>query len=122
MYKLRFAVALPILQTLVALILLLWADRTPTPRNVEFFYHPAAWLICKGLNAPAMLLLIPLGGTWYFVPPIDKRHPGQKIVQRPVTIGIEVSFFQCHPNDGGRSPFHPKKRPLPSVCVRDLLR
>lgn len=41
MRKLRLAVALPILQILVALVLLLWADRTPIPRNVDFYYHPS---------------------------------------------------------------------------------
>ena len=70
MRKLKLAIVLPIIQVLVALFLLLQADRTHGPGGVDYHYFPPAWLICKGLNAPAMLLLIPFGGTWYFVPPI----------------------------------------------------
>ena len=68
MRKLKFAIVLPITQVLIALILLLWADRTPVPPKLDYYYLPPAWLICKGLNAPAMLLLVPFGGDWYFVP------------------------------------------------------
>jgi hypothetical protein len=68
MRKLRFALVLPITQVVIALILLLWADRTPVPPHLDYSYHPPAWLICKGLNAPVMLLLVPFGGDWYFVP------------------------------------------------------
>jgi hypothetical protein len=64
MRKLRLAIALPITQVLIASILLLWSDRTPvSPPN----FAPA-WLICKGMNAPAMLLMTVFGGNWYFVP------------------------------------------------------
>jgi hypothetical protein len=68
MRKLKLAIVLPIGQVLIASILLLWADRTPVPRYWNYPYHPAAWLICKDLNAPAMLLLIPFGGNWYNLP------------------------------------------------------
>jgi hypothetical protein len=68
MRKLKFAIVLPIAQVLIASILLLWADRTPVPPHLDYYYHPPAWLICKGLNAPAMLLLVPFGGNWYFLP------------------------------------------------------
>jgi hypothetical protein len=70
MRKLKLAIILPITQVLVASFLLLKAERTQIPPGLDYYYHPAAWLICKGLNAPAMLLLVPFGGTWYFVPPI----------------------------------------------------
>ncbi len=70
MRKLKLAIFLPIIQVLVAVVLLLQADRTHGPGGVDYHYFPPAWLICKGLNAPAMLLLVPFGGTWYFVPPI----------------------------------------------------
>jgi hypothetical protein len=64
--KLKFAIVLPITQLLIASTLLLWADRTYVPPP----NFPLAWLICKGLNAPAILLLVPFGGTWYFLPPM----------------------------------------------------
>jgi hypothetical protein len=70
MRKLKLAIILPIIQVLVATVLLLQADRTRGPGGVDYHFFPPAWLICKGLNAPAMLLLVPFGGTWYFVPPI----------------------------------------------------
>jgi hypothetical protein len=70
MRKLKFAIVLPLIQVLVAVVLLLQADRTHGPGGVDYHYFPPAWLICKGLNAPAMLLLVPFGGTWYFVPQI----------------------------------------------------
>ena len=70
MRKLKLAIILPIIQVLVAVVLLLQADRTHGPGGLDYHYFPPAWLICKGLNAPAMLLLVPFGGTWYFVPQI----------------------------------------------------
>src|SRR5271170_557050 len=70
MRKLKLAIVLPLIQVLVAVVLLLQADRTHGPGGVDYHYFPPAWLICKGLNAPAMLLLVPFGGTWYFVPQI----------------------------------------------------
>jgi hypothetical protein len=70
MRKLTRAIVLPLAQVFVAVVLLLQADRTHGPGGVDYHYFPPAWLICKGLNAPAMLLLVPFGGTWYFVPPI----------------------------------------------------
>jgi hypothetical protein len=57
---------LPITQVLIAWVLLLWADQTPVPPP----NFPPAWLICKTLNAPAMLLMTAFGGNWYFVPPV----------------------------------------------------
>jgi hypothetical protein len=70
MRKLKLAIFLPIIQVLVAVVLLLKADRTIGPGGVDYYFFPPAWLICKGLNAPAMLLLVPFGRSWYFVPQI----------------------------------------------------
>jgi hypothetical protein len=70
MRKLKLAIILPIMQVLVAAALLVWADRTPSPPGIDYAYHPPAWLICKGLNAPVMLLLAPFGGNWYNVPSV----------------------------------------------------
>jgi hypothetical protein len=66
MRKLKFAIVLPIAQILIASVLLLWADRTPIPPP----NFPVAWFLCRALNAPVMLLMIPLGGNWNFVPQI----------------------------------------------------
>jgi hypothetical protein len=70
MRKLKLAIVLPVTQVLIAWILLLWADQTPVPRGLDYMYHPPAWLVCKGLNAPVMLLLIPFGGNWYNAPAV----------------------------------------------------
>jgi hypothetical protein len=66
MRKLKLAIVLPIIQVLVASILLLWADRAAIlPPNFS-----VAWLLCRSLNAPVMLLMSLFGGNWYFVPEI----------------------------------------------------
>jgi len=66
MRKLKFAIALPIAQILIASILLLLADRAAiSPPNFSL-----AWLLCRSLNSPVMLLMLPFGGNWNFVPQI----------------------------------------------------
>jgi hypothetical protein len=66
MRKLKLAAVLPIIQVVVASLLLLWADRAAIrPPNFS-----AAWLLCRSLNAPVMLLMILFGGNWNFVPQI----------------------------------------------------
>jgi hypothetical protein len=69
--KLRLAWVLPIIQVLVASILMEWSKRAHGPRRVEY-YVPTSWLICRGLNAPALLfrflnprMWVP---TWDWVP------------------------------------------------------
>ncbi len=57
MRKLKLALVLPIAQVVIAAILLQWGYRAPTPRGSEF-YEPTASLICRGLNAPALLFRV----------------------------------------------------------------
>lgn len=66
MRKLKFAVVLPIIQILIASILLLWADRAPYPR----LSFPAGWFFCRLLNAPVVVLMFPFGGNWNYLPEI----------------------------------------------------
>lgn len=66
MRKLRLAIVLPIIQVVVASLLLLWADRAAIPPP----NFSVAWLLCRSLNAPVMLLMILFGGNWNFVPQI----------------------------------------------------
>lgn len=54
MQKLRFALLLPVIQAVVALGLIEWGEQTPGPRGADSFV-PTAWLVCRGLNAPALL-------------------------------------------------------------------
>lgn len=66
MRKLKLAIVLPIAQILIASILLLLADRAAiSPPNFS-----DAWLLCRSLNAPVMVLMLPFGGNWNFVPQI----------------------------------------------------
>jgi len=54
LHKLRWTWALPITQSLVAASLLQWGYSVPAPRGSEL-YVPTARLICRGLNAPALI-------------------------------------------------------------------
>jgi hypothetical protein len=54
MHKLRLALVLPVIQFAIAAILLQWAYRAPIPRGSEA-YVPTVRLVCRGLNAPALL-------------------------------------------------------------------
>ena len=115
MRKLKLAIVLPIIQVVVASSLLLQADRTQVPRGLDYYYHPAAWLICKGLNAPALLLLVPFGGTWYFVPPIP-------IVGRAlflISVAI-VWYFVGRLLDQRRAPSRARERRLATTLVQSL--
>jgi hypothetical protein len=62
MRKLKLAIVLPIIQVLLASILLLWAYRTPTP----LYYPTLAWFFCRLLNAPVVVLM----GSWDSLPEI----------------------------------------------------
>lgn len=57
MMKLKFATILPIIQFAIAAILLQCGYRTHIPRRSEM-YMPTTRLICRGLNAPALLFRI----------------------------------------------------------------
>jgi hypothetical protein len=67
MPRIRMALVLPIVQVLAASILLFWGSRVDVTRGCDP-YVPTQWLICRGLNAPALLVgyLDPLmwGETW----------------------------------------------------------
>jgi hypothetical protein len=56
MSKLKFAVLLPILQLLIAVILLQWGYREHGRRGLDTPYGSTATMVCHGLNAPALLL------------------------------------------------------------------
>lgn len=62
MHKLKLALVLPIIQLAIAATLLQWGYRAPVPRGSEL-YVPTVRLICRGLNAPALLfrMLNPIG-------------------------------------------------------------
>jgi hypothetical protein len=116
MRKLKLAMILPIIQVLVASFLLLQADRTQIPRGLDYYCHPAAWLICKGLNAPAMLLLVPFGGTWYFVPPIP-------VVGRALFL-ISVAavwYFVGRVLDDRRAPSHAREHRVAITLIPRFL-
>ena len=55
MPKLRFALALPIIQVVIAFLLMERAKYEHSSAGAEYFV-PTSWLICRGLNAPALLL------------------------------------------------------------------
>lgn len=57
MRKLKLAVLLPTIQCIIAAILLQCKYRAPVPRGSEL-YVPTVWLICRGLNAPALLFWV----------------------------------------------------------------
>lgn len=86
-------------------------------RNIDYFYHPTAWLICKGLNAPAMLVLVPFGGTWYFVPPIETFGLGRGLFLAAVGA---VWYFVGRAIDQRRVP-GPRKTSRPVTLLADLL-
>ncbi len=68
MRKLKLAVVLPIIQVLLASILLLWADRAPYPPYLSF--PSAGWFFCRLLNAPVVVLMFLFGGNWNYLPQI----------------------------------------------------
>jgi len=71
MLRFRLALLLPVLQFVLAAILLQWGYRAPVPRGSEL-YVPTVRLICRGLNAPALLfrLLDPIswGSEFDWIP------------------------------------------------------
>jgi hypothetical protein len=70
MRKLRLALLLPVVQLLLAAILLRWGDTTHLRASED--HTPTVRLICWGLNAPALLFRaldpIRLGPTYSWIP------------------------------------------------------
>jgi hypothetical protein len=115
MRKLKLPIILPIIQVLVAVVLLLQADRTHGP-GAWIITFPPAWLICKGLNAPAMLLLVPFGGTWYFVPQI--RIVGRALFLVSVAI---VWYFVGRVLDQRRAPSRAREHRVATTLLLQFL-
>jgi hypothetical protein len=61
--RLKLAVLLPITQLAIAASLLQWSYRIPHPQGVEL-YSPTPWLICFGLNAPALIFRAVSPAMW----------------------------------------------------------
>ncbi len=60
MPKGRFALALPIVQVLIAGILIHFGREIPVPKDIDTPYSPAIFQVCKGINAPAQLFTLAL--------------------------------------------------------------
>jgi hypothetical protein len=78
MRKLKFAVLLPILGAIVAVVLLEWTYLAPLrfPPHGDEVYVQTPRMVCIGINAPAwpltlLLNMLPLPGARVFVFPID---------------------------------------------------
>ncbi len=56
MRKLRLSFVLAVLQLLIAVTLDIWASRESPPFGLDTLYAPTAWLVCRGINAPAWLV------------------------------------------------------------------
>ncbi len=83
MRKLKLAIVLPIVQVLLASILLLWDDRTPAR---PYLYYPTVpWFFCRLLNAPVVVLMFLFGGNW-------NSLPETPFVGRGIFL-ISVGFF-----------------------------
>jgi hypothetical protein len=71
MRKLKLAWFLPVIQFVIAAILLQWGYRAPVPRGSEL-YVPPSRLICLGLDAPALLFRlldpVPWGPEFDWIP------------------------------------------------------
>jgi len=83
MHKLRLAAVLPIVQFVVAVLLLQWGYRIHIP-----MYLPTADLVCQGLNAPALLSRFPLYA-------VQEWEPESAWVSRPMLglYGGDVFFL-----------------------------
>jgi hypothetical protein len=113
----KLAIVLPVAQVLIAWILLVWADRTPVPPGLDYMYHPPAWLVCKGLNAPVMLLLFPFGGNWYNAPPVPVVGRGLFLISVAV-----VWYLVGRATDRRGSPKPAGERGLATIlAVQSLL-
>ena len=78
MRKLKFAVLLPILGAIVAVVLLEWAYLAPLrfPPHGDEVYVQSPRMVCIGINAPAwpltlLLNMLPLTSVRVFVFPVD---------------------------------------------------
>ena len=93
MHKLRLALIMPVIQFVVAAILLQWGYRTPVLRGSEI-YIPTARLVCRGLNAPALLfrILDPFtwGVEWHHIP---RSILGFDTGDIPFLVGVIVVWY-----------------------------
>src|ERR1700730_7072894 len=56
LFQLKFSIVLPVVQFILAILLLEWADRASRPR-FDTLYYPTSQLVCAGINAPATILI-----------------------------------------------------------------
>jgi hypothetical protein len=121
MWKLRLGFVLPVVQIVIAVILLQLDYRTAAPYGSDS-YVPAVRWICRGLNAPALtfrmlhpyfwgvtwdwvpryilgfvaddfLLLVGVAVVWYFVGrAVDKRRSGE-VRENQLVIRLAKSAF-----------------------------
>jgi tellurite resistance protein TehA-like permease len=110
--KLRFAVFLPALQVVLALVLLQW-DVAPD------FYWSEPMLICDGLNAPAFLFMAPT--RW---PPIAElaggRVLGTDISDIFFLAGVLVVWYMVGRALDRRRGSQPHKKPPASIFITHL--
>jgi hypothetical protein len=107
MSKLKYAFAFPVIQLLVACALVLIADRTPFQPVGDGPFFPTAFWICRGLNAPAFLLLIPFGATWYSEPPLEPFAIGRILYLSAVAV---IWYFAGRSLDPRPNPAPPQTR------------
>jgi hypothetical protein len=84
MRRFRLALVLPVIQFVIAAILLQWGYRTPVPRGSEL-YVPTVRLICRGLNAPALL--------FRFLNPISRGPEFDWIPRSVIGFDTDDIFF-----------------------------
>jgi hypothetical protein len=93
LHKLRLALIMPVIQFVVAATLLQWGYRTPVPPGSEI-YIPTVRLVCRGLNAPALLfrILDPFtwGVEWHDVP---RSILGFDTGDIPFLVGVIVVWY-----------------------------
>ena len=72
----RFAVLLPLVQSLIALCLWQWGLHMQRPKSDEIFYTPTPILVGYGISAPALVFkaLAALPLRWAYRPPVWIGH------------------------------------------------
>ena len=93
--KLRFRIILPLVQLLIALGLV-WmsGDEHPAQRGLEYWVPPA-WLLCRALNAPALVFdslasaLVQEHGPSWLPETLQSRNWGEI----PFLIGVIVVWY-----------------------------
>jgi hypothetical protein len=93
MRRLRLALSLPVIQFGIAATLLQWGYRTPVPPGSEM-YIPTARLVCRGLNAPALLFRILDPFTWGLAGDrIPRSMLGFDTGDIPFLVGVIVVWY-----------------------------